>query len=117
MNDLLNSEIEKRIEQLMGDLPVAQVSRQRVQHLMNELAHVSAKIGAENALMGLRTIDDAVALYGGNRANMRRIARNRHERFGIGAKIGGVWLFTEAELELLEPDRTRRPKSVGQDSG
>jgi len=117
MNDVLNSEIEKRVEQLTGDLPVAQVSRQRVQHLMNELAQIAATIGAENALMSLRTIDDAIALYGGNRATMRRIARNRHERFGIGAKIGGVWLFTENELQHLEPDRTRRPKSTGPDSG
>jgi hypothetical protein len=63
------------------------------------------------ALGELLTTKQAAAYLGVTAHRMAAIAKNRHDRYGIGLQIPGTrqWLFRPDELPLLAPDpRYRR---------
>lgn len=112
---VVQHEIEKALAALFphGD---GTATAPRVQHVLETVARQAYQHGQNAALMSLLTIDDALAQVnawlqekGVDPITKRRlvaIARNRHERFGIGWKPKGktnLWLFRPEEIERLRP--------------
>lgn len=60
-------------------------------------------------LGNLRTVDDLAARYGISRRRAQAIAKQQHERWGKGMKIGGSYIFGDDELATMEPGEPGRP--------
>lgn len=67
------------------------------------LAQRVEKYSRDYTLLNLCTIEDIAAKYGVSPSGVRRMAVDRHERFGAGMKVGGIWLFTAEEVEMFRP--------------
>ena len=55
------------------------------------------------------TIQDIAHEFGITTRRARALAKNRHERFGIGQQLpGGQWVFRPDDLDILAPDTKYR---------
>lgn len=83
-----------------------------VRHWLDNVAQVAFREGGTYALMSLLTVEDIAGTLGVSTRRVRAIAKNRHERFGIGWQVPGTnqWLFRPEEMEQLQPDEKYRPR-------
>ncbi|MFZ5815323.1 MAG: hypothetical protein ACOY93_08460 [Bacillota bacterium] len=108
--------IEQRIQSLVeAALPhgAGSLSAHRLTTLLQNVATVAFREGESYALASLRTIADVAQRYGITERRARTVAKDRHERFGIGWQVPGtqVWLFRESEMEHLRPGERGRPRT------
>lgn len=54
-------------------------------------------------LGNLRTVDDMAEQFGVSRRRAQAIAKDHHERWGKGMKVGGTYIFSEDEIESMRP--------------
>lgn len=115
-------EIAKALEALFpyGD---GQAPFSRVCTVLERVAQHAYKTGQDSALMALLTLDDALEQVNAwlqeqgqkpiNRKRLAVIARNRHQRFGIGWPVPGTgqWLFRPEEIAQLRPAINYRPNA------
>jgi len=106
---LIDSEIQKAMGSMFpygaGNAPHA-----RVQHWLETVAQYAFNYGRSYALLNLMTVEDVADYLGVTRRRASAIIRNRHERFGVGMKVGASWLIHRDELPRLEPDKKYRTK-------
>ena len=112
MNEIITREIKQQIDALLPH-GSGVVTPARLQHALETVARRAYTVGGDDELVGLMDIDDAITVVntrlgaaGRDKISKRRlqaIARNRHARFGIGAKKGGAWLFRASEIDSLMP--------------
>ena len=91
---------------MIGDEIARVVTEARLRAVMRP-AMQRIRSNSENyALMSLLTADDVAEILGVSVRRVRAIARNRHERFGVGWQVPGTsqWLFRPSEIEALRPD-------------
>lgn len=60
-------------------------------------------LSRDYTLLNLRTVEQAAAELGVSPRTIRQTAAARHAQYGIGAKVGGAWLFTAEEIGTLRP--------------
>jgi len=57
------------------------------------------------------TVQDIAREFGITTRRARALAKNRHERFGVGQQLpGGQWVFRPEDLHILAPDPKHRRK-------
>ena len=77
---------------------------------LNQVAQVAFREGRAYGLMNLLSADDVAEQLGVSKRRAQAIIIDRHERFGIGAKMGRDWFVHIDELEQLRPGPSGRPK-------
>lgn len=109
-----NSEIQKAIDTLLPN-GSGFVTEVRLRHVLGIAVKTAYTAGGDDALMGLMDIDAALLAVNARLRSQKRdeitkrrlqaIAKNRHERFGVGRQFGsvGVWQFRPEEIETLIP--------------
>ena len=104
--------ISDAIEELLPDGVGAFITPQRLQSVMEQLAHYVQHYTANNVLMSLLTVNDVADMLGVSVRRAKALARDRHDRFGVGWRVPGTgqWLFRPEEIESLRPDTRYRRK-------
>ena len=107
----LDHEVEKAMD-AMFPYGAGQTTHQRVRHWLDKIAQVAFTHGEQYALLSLLTVEDVAEQFGITPRRVRAIARNRHNRLGIGWQVPGTnqWLFRPEEVEHLAPDERYRRK-------
>lgn len=84
----------------------------RVQYHLNQVGELAFNTGVNYALLSLLTVEEVAVRFNISTRRVRAIARERHERFGIGWQVPGTnqWLFRPEEIEHLEPGPVGRPR-------
>ena len=72
-------------------------------HALQRLAQRVANYSRDYTLLNLRTVEQVAAELDVSPRTIRQTAAARHAQYGIGAKVGGAWLFTADEVEALRP--------------
>ena len=101
------------------------VTRHRVEHHLNQIAHYAYQEGRSDALLGIMTTSDVAEHFDISERRARALIQNRHERFGVGMKAGREWLIHRDELPQLQPNgryrrkdsHPARPASGSQETG
>lgn len=80
------------------------ITEHRLRAALEKISQQAFEAGRVYALMSLMSTEEAAAHYGISESRMTRIIAKRHERFGVGMKVGKrAWLVTSDELPALEP--------------
>ncbi len=107
----LDSLVAQAIEECELNIGEGRPSPTRLRHALSVLAQRVESATRSHTLLGLRTVDDLAAEFGVSAQRIRALAKHRHERFGVGMKLGKSWLWSAEEVEAMRPDLTRRPRS------
>lgn len=102
--------IDKAIEALLPNGGAGRVTEHRLRHVLERLAQQAATTGVNEALAGLREASEIEHIWGVSRRRVNAHIRHLHERFGVGAKIGGAWVLTAEEVERYAPGDSGRPR-------
>lgn len=89
-------------------------SSMRTRHALAVLAQHVESATRSYELLNLRTVDDLAAEFGLSPRRIRALAVTRHERYGIGMKIGTTWLWSASEIERMRPGAPGRPRGNSQ---
>lgn len=112
--EIVNNQIDAFLDSLFprGE---GHISRHQVGHVVRQVATRAFSEGGNYALASLLTVEDVAERFGVTPRRVRALARNRHERFGIGWQVPGTnqWLFRPEELEKLQPNDRYRRKAKG----
>ncbi len=69
-----------------------------------DAADLRQQLAARTYYLGnLRTVDDMAEQFGVSRRRAQAIAKEHHERWGRGMKVGGTYIFSEDEIESMRP--------------
>jgi hypothetical protein len=102
MNDLIDSLIHSMLPNGAGPL-----SAQRLRTALDQVAHGAYQQGRSDALLSLRTAQDAADAWRVSPQRARAYIANRHERYGMGLRVGREWLLTQEEIDAYPPDAHR----------
>ena len=111
-DELMQDEVKKALDDLFpfhAALPLAQ--RLKISYAIHNVIRATESLTRDYYLTNLYTVDDLAQKFGVSGRRMRYIAENRHERYGIGMKINGGWVWTADEVEYLRPDEKHRKNS------
>lgn len=103
--------VERRISRAMDAMfphGAGRAPHTRVRHHLDQVAQVAFREGQAYALLGLMTAADVADEFGVSLRRARALIKNRHERFGSGAKLGNRWLIHRDELPSLAPETKYR---------
>lgn len=105
----IDSEIELALNNIFphGD---GHITRRCVKLWLDKIAQLAFQEGKTHALLGIMTATDVAAHYKISERRARALIKNRHERFGIGMRVGKSWLIHRDELPNIEPDQKYRQK-------
>ena len=115
---LYEKEINNQVSALLqhGAGPMTET---RFRHALEMVAKRAFTSGESYALSGLMDIDQALTEINQrisprkiSKRRLQAIAATRHERFGVGALIGGVWLFRPSEIDGLIPGDVGHPRNA-----
>ena len=111
-DELVRSYMTNMLDQLFPHgVEVLRVKRINAELLMERFAKLVEREARGYYLTNLYSVDDLAKKFGISGQRMRAIAQNRHERYGIGMKINGGWVWSIDEIEYLRPDERYRKKS------
>jgi len=110
--EIIDQEIRDAMETMFPH-GAGRTTHTRVQHALNHIAQIAFTQGQTYALTSLLTIEDLAERFNITPRRARAIAKNRHERFGIGWQVPGTnqWLFRPEELSILEPNHRYQRKN------
>lgn len=103
--EIIATEVNKALESLFGGLPTATLSQAEVQNAMQQVIDTCRTHSRDEVLLNLLTTQDIAKRFNISHARARRLASDRHDQYGIGTKIGSVWVFTPNDLPLLKPGK------------
>jgi hypothetical protein len=108
---MLDAEIAKAMDAMFPH-GAGRAPHTRVRHWLKTISQIAFNRGESYALMSLLTVEDVAAKFGVTPRRVRAIAKNRHERFGVGWQVPGTnqWLFRPSEIETLAPDKKYQRK-------
>jgi len=108
---IIEQEIQKAMD-TMFPYGEGRTTYARAKHWLDTISKIAFSQGGTYALTSLLTVEDVAERFGITPRRVRAIAKNRHERFGIGWQVPGTnqWLFRPEELDSLEPDEKYRRK-------
>lgn len=109
--NIIEQEIQKAMDAMFPH-GAGRISHTQVKHWLDAVAKIAFGQGEAYALMSLLTVEDVAERFGISPRRVRAIAKNRHERFGIGWQVPGTnqWLFRSEELGILKPEKKYRKK-------
>jgi hypothetical protein len=108
---IVEREIQKALD-AMFPYGAGRATHTHVRHWLETVGKVAFGQGGDYALMSLLTVEDVAEKFNVTPRRVRAIAKNRHERFGVGWQVPGTnqWLFRPEEMDILEPDEKYRRK-------
>lgn len=109
--DQLDQLIAQAIAEAKETVGEGRISPTRLANALTKLAQRVESATRDYTLTNLRTVDDLAEEFGVSVQRIRAIAQHRHERFGVGMKLGKSWLWSAEEIDVMRPDVTRRPRS------
>jgi|GEM_PF-1618277 hypothetical protein len=114
---LIDSEVQKLIDTVMPNGGGATLTEHRLRYVLEKISKISFETGHSYALLSLMTSDQVALEIGVSLRRMQAIAKNRHERFGVGFQVPGKnpWLFTPEEIDLLRPGKSGKRAKVKND--
>lgn len=87
---------------LMIELFPALTGREvRIRSVLAPLAQRAASNSASFELLNLCTADEMAPEWGVSASRARAIIADRHERFGVGRKIGKTWVLSAREADSI----------------
>ncbi len=98
-----DSLITQAIDEAMEIIGEGRPSPTRTLTALQRMAQRVAGYSRDYTLLNLRTVEDVAEEFGVSRQAIRRIAADRHERFGTGMKLGNTWVWSVEEIEMLRP--------------
>lgn len=113
----MNDVIEDRIQSLVDSLPphgAGSITDHRLRFALEQIAQVAYAEGKTDALRSLRTSEDAAATWGVSRARAHQRIQRLHQQHAVGAKMAGVWLLTQEEIDQFAPVAPGRPRKETQ---
>lgn len=72
--------------------------------VLTDLATQAARLSRDYHLLNLTTAADIAERLGVSMRAVQAKAARRHAEFGIGAQIGGMWVFAADEVESMLAD-------------
>lgn len=110
----MNPIVTARITEIADSLATGSLTLERLTWALDQVAQTAYAEGRADALLSLRTADDAAAAWNVSSARARAHIANLHRRYAVGMRIGGprrgAWLITQQEIDSHPPDATRRRK-------
>jgi predicted transcriptional regulator len=101
---IVNKEIRKALEEMLpGHAPAGQVSRVLVERQLHALAERVEAAARTYYLQGLKTVDEVAEEIGVSPEHLRKIAQHRHDRYGVGRRLGDCWVWAADEVEVMLP--------------
>lgn len=101
---MINKEIRQALEELLPDhAPAGQVSRTVLERNLQTLAEHVETAARAYYLQGLKTVDEVAEEIGVSPEHLRKIAEQRHERYGVGRRLGDCWVWAADEVEVMLP--------------
>lgn len=110
--DQFDQLIASAIAEAEESLGEGRPSPTRLHHALSVLAQRVASATRSYELLNLRTVDDLAEEFGVTRQRIRALAKQRHERFGVGMKFGKSWLWSADEIETMRPAVSGRPRKT-----
>jgi hypothetical protein len=101
---IVNKEIRRVLDDLLPDhAPAGHISRVMLERRLQGLVdHVEAA-ARDYYVQGLKTVDEVAEEIGVSPEHLRKIAELRHERYGIGRRLGDCWVWAADEVEVMLP--------------
>jgi hypothetical protein len=97
-------EICLALDDLLPDhAPAAQVPRAALERRLEVVCERVAATARTYYLHGLKTVDEIAEEIGVERERLREIAAERHQRFGVGRKLGDAWVWAPDEVDVVRP--------------
>ena len=109
---IVENDIKKYVSSLLPHGAGA-ITDHRLRHALEQVAQRAFQQGESYALSSLLTVGDVAEILNVSPRRVRAIAKNRHERFGVGWQVPGTnqWLFKPEEIGQLRPDEKYQPKN------
>jgi hypothetical protein len=105
LEQTINREIQQALDALLPrHASSGNVSRQELQHRLRRFSERVMEASRDYYLESLRTCDDVADELGVSHEHLRELARHRHFHYGIGRKIGDMWVWTADEVEVIRPN-------------
>lgn len=108
---MIENIIGTALDTLFHGQEIATLSRERVAHMMREVAHRADAIGRDEALLSLKTTRDLADEWGVSLRRAQAIVKNASERWGVGMHVGRDWIVTPEEAERIRPGEPGRPRN------
>lgn len=111
-DQMIDQDIEQTIETYLPH-GGGQMTALRLRTALRTIAQRAETAARAYYLGNLRTVDDLAAEYGVSRRRAQAIAKQQHERWGRGMRIGNAYIFSEDEMESMRPAPTPgRPRKT-----
>lgn len=107
----IQQEIAATVDRLLPHGGGATVTEHRLRSALDVLAQRIANHTRAYELLGIRTSDELAAEWGVTKRRVQAHVQMLHERFGVGRKIGSVWMLSADEAERHRPGPAGRPRS------
>jgi len=110
-DEMIESEIARTVETF---LPHGAGTMTDVR-LRTALATIAKRVESASRtyyLTNLRTVEDMAIEFGVSVRRAQAIAKQAHDRWGKGMKIGKSYVFSADEIESMRPGDNGRPKSA-----
>ena len=110
LDQIIEQEIAQAVE---THLPhgAGQMTAVRLRTALATIAQRTEAAARAYYLSSLRTVDDMAAVYGVSRRRAQAIAKQQHERWGKGMRVGNAYIFSADEIESMRPaESAGRPR-------
>jgi len=108
LDAMIVSDIDREVETYLphGAGPMTEARLRRALETIAQRVESNARA---YYLGNLRTVDDLAARYNISRRRAQAIAKSQHERWGKGMMVGGTYIFSDDELDTMQPGEPGRP--------
>jgi hypothetical protein len=102
---IVNKEIRAVLEELLPNhAPAGQISRAMLERRLYCLSERVEAAARTYYLQGLKTVDEVADEIGVSQEHLRKLAERRYERYGVGRRLGGAWVWAADEVEVMLPN-------------
>jgi hypothetical protein len=109
---MLTEKISSKIDSLVSENQNQPLAPEELKSLLEQVSQIAFSEGKTYALANLLDQDQVAQEFGVSRTRAQALIKNRHDRLGVGLKIGGAWVVSRDDLEALRPGPVGKPKKA-----
>lgn len=106
---LITGEIDRLVGALLPH-GAGPITEHRLRWALDQIAQRARTIGRDEALLSLRTVEDAAAAWNVSERRARAHIAHLHDRWSVGMQVGKTWLVTQDEIDRHAPGPAGRPR-------